>query len=205
MFAGEFHLHVGVDQGTAKVSFSVDSNMPRDNKRKWRGRLLWRIIWILILCVTPLVWFGINLNQKGLGIGFSSTSDFHGEIVALETTNMLLKNELERARAQVRELQRRQQVAKNNNCISSSSSGMNVTDSYDNDENNNNNNEEAQTENNSKHWMLHQQMKRRQHRQGQNQRSNYTRPLLPTKNKLPNQQQQQQQQRDNRLPRLAPM
>ena len=176
--------------------------MPRDNKRKWRGRLLWRIIWILILCVTPLVWFGINLNQKGLGLGFSSTSDFHGEIVALETTNMLLKNELERARAQVRELQRRQEVAKNNNCISSS--GMNVTDSYDNDENSNNNNEAAQTENNSKHWMLHQQMKRRQHRQGQNQRSNYTRPLLPTKNKLPNQQ-QQQQQRDNRLPRLAPM
>ena len=191
-----------MDQGTAKVSFSVDSNMPRDNKRKWRGRLLWRIIWILILCVTPLVWFGINLNQKGLGIGFSSTSDFHGEIVALETTNMLLKNELERARAQVRELQRRQQVS-NSKCTPSSS-GMNVTDSYDNDENNNNNNEEAQTENNSKHWMLHQQMKRRQHRQGQNQSSNYTRPLLPTKNKLQNNQQQQQQQRDNRLPRLAP-
>ena len=151
-----------------------------------RHHIFWGFIWMLIMCVTPLAWFGYNFHRKGfivphldvLGTSSSNGGDeIRGEIIALETTNMLLKNELERARAQLKELQKfKIEIMKTTNggCGANGNGNGTIISVQDLESNNNvvaanNNNLDVIMEENSEHWMLHQQLKRREQ---QKQRAN---------------------------------
>ena len=152
---------------------------------------IWGLIWMLVMCVTPLAWFGYNFvhRKKGYinldvwgGQQYPSTTtneEIRGEIIALETTNEILKNELERARLIIKELQQfKTDIMKANGGGCGNGSGNNngtlILSVQDLESSSNNvaNNIDVIMEEKSDHWMLHQQLKRREQRQQQQQQQN---------------------------------